>query len=76
VSKFDPDKFKSDFKEVSAVWQIFLLHLIKPTVYPIYDQHIHRTFHFFHEKEWERITNTMNGKLKLEFYFDTYLSYI
>lgn len=76
LSRIDLDKFKKDFGDVSAVWRIFLLHTIKPKVYPIYDQHIHRTYNFIHNIEWKSITNTISDKKKLDFYFNTYLPYI
>ena len=74
-SSIDLDKFNADFADVSAVWRIFLLHTIKPKVYPIYDQHIHRTYNFIHNIEWQSITNTISDKKKLDFYFNTYLPY-
>ncbi|UGU14250.1 hypothetical protein LS482_11050 [Sinomicrobium kalidii] len=63
--------FLSEFKGVSFVWKIFLLHILKPDQYPIYDQHIHRAFKYLHPE---------NGNLqkvsKNEFYFDHYLLFI
>lgn len=53
-----------------------MLHIIKPKKYPIYDQHIHRTYNFIHDLEWQKITNTISDKAKLEFYFNTYLQFI
>ena len=70
------EAFNSDFKEVSAVWKIFLLHIIKPKAYPIYDQHIHRAYNYIHGKEWDKVTNTMPDKLKLELYFGPYLTFV
>lgn len=31
----------------SVIWKIFLLHIVKPERYPIYDQHVYRSFRFF-----------------------------
>jgi hypothetical protein len=70
------DQFNDDFSDLSAVWRIFLLHIIKPTKYPIYDQHIHRTFNYLHNLDWQSINNTIPNKTKLEFYFNTYLPYV
>tara|TARA_B110000285_G_scaffold210694_1_gene252741 strand:+ start:1734 stop:2102 length:369 start_codon:yes stop_codon:yes gene_type:complete len=72
----DLEAFKIEFKKVSAVWKIFLLHIIKPNKYPIYDQHIHRAFLFIHNEDWRNIQNTMNEKVKEQFYFDRYLPFI
>jgi len=74
--KIDVEAFKKEFKNVSAVWKIFLLHIIKPNKYPIYDQHIHRAFLFIHNEDWSNIQNTMNDKVKEKFYFDRYLPFI
>ncbi|WGH76516.1 hypothetical protein P8625_04985 [Tenacibaculum tangerinum] len=69
--------FKKEFINLSAVWKIFLLHIIKPTKYPIYDQHIHRTFLFIHKEDWLNISNTsINNKAKEQFYFERYLPLI
>ncbi len=60
----DVEVFKIEFKMVSVVWKIFLLHIIKPNKYPIYDQHIHRAFLFIHNEVWSNIANTMGDKAK------------
>lgn len=72
----DIEAFKTDFKDVSAVWKIFLPHIIKPKLYPIYDQHIHRAYNFIHGEPWKEIRNTMPDGDKLEFYFKTYLPFV
>ena len=73
----DIEVFKKEFKNLSAVWKIFLLHIIKPTKYPIYDQHIHRTFLFIHKEDWSNISNTsISNKAKEQFYFERYLPFI
>lgn len=76
LSSIDLDKFNADFKDVSAVWRIFLLHTIKPRIYPIYDQHIHRTYNFIHNLDWQSINNTIADKKKLDFYYSIYLPYV
>ncbi|MFD2915835.1 hypothetical protein [Psychroserpens luteus] len=73
----DIEAFKIEFKKVSAVWKIFLLHIIKPNKYPIYDQHIHRTFLFIHNEDCSNISNTsISNKAKEQFYFERYLPFI
>ena len=70
-------EFSKEFKNLSAVWKIFLLHLINPNIYPIYDQHIHRTFLFIHEEEYKDLSNkSISNKEKEEFYFKKYLPFI
>jgi hypothetical protein len=75
--KIDIVEFSKEFKNLSAVWKIFLLHIIKPTEYPIYDQHIHRSFLFIHDEDYTDLSNTsINNKEKEAFYFERYLPYI
>lgn len=73
----DLDLFRNEFKNLTAVWKIFLLHLISPNIYPIYDQHIHRTFLFIHKEDWTNISNdNISNKEKEKFYFERYLPFI
>jgi hypothetical protein len=73
----DLDLFKAEFKELTAVWKIFLLHIISPNQFPIYDQHIHRTFLFIHGEHYSELSNTsINNKEKEVFYFERYLPFI
>lgn len=75
--EFELDLFKYEFKSLSAVWKIFLLHIIQPKKFPIYDQHIHRTFLFIHKKEFSNLSNTsIKNKQKEAFYFNEYLPFI
>ncbi len=72
------EAFKKEFKSLTAtVWKVFLLHIIEPKKYPIYDQHIHRTFLFIHKEDFLNISNTsITNKAKEQFYFDRYLPFI
>lgn len=74
--KFDVEEFKVAFKPMSAVWKIFLLHLIKPEYYPIYDQHIHRAYLYIHQKDYSDIKNTISNIAKEDFYFKKYLEFV
>jgi len=75
-NEIDLDAFKKEFKNIPAVWKIFLLHSIKPNKYPIYDQHIHRAYNYIHNLGYRNISSDMSNKLKEEFYFKTYLPFI
>ncbi len=68
--KLDVESFLEEFENVSFVWKMFLLHCIKPKVYPIYDQHIHRAYNFLHGD-----MDFMKRK-QHSFYFDFYLPFI
>lgn len=75
--EIDLKTFRNEFKNLSVVWKIFLLHLINPNTYPIYDQHIHRSFLFIHNEDWSNISNdTISNKEKETFYFNRYLPFI
>lgn len=76
AKKIDLEFFKTEFSNLSFVWKIFLLHIIKPKTYPIYDQNIHRCFNFIHAKEHRRISSTISEKSKEQFYFEDYLPFI
>ena len=70
-------EFQKHFNELSAVWKIFLLHIIKPNKFPIYDQHINRAFNYIHGRDFHNISaSSMTNKSKEEFYFNTYLEFI
>jgi hypothetical protein len=70
-------EFKNQFSDLSAVWKIFLLHIIKPFVYPIYDQNVHRAYNFIHGLDYNSISSdSISNKRKEEFYFNTYFNFI
>lgn len=76
-ASIDLEAFRDEFKDLTAVWKIFLLHIIKPNIYPIYDQHIHRAFLFIHKKDYSTISNTsINNFSKEDFYFKEYLPFL
>jgi len=76
IDDIDINRFNLDFNSVSAVWRIFLLHIIKPNRFPIYDQHINRAYNYIHGIDYSNISSTMSNKQKEEFYFGTYLNFI
>lgn len=76
IKKIDTNEFRDNFKTVKAVWHIFLLHIIKPNKFPIYDQNIHRAFNYLNNKDWKSINNKISDSAKLDFYFNTYLHFV
>lgn len=71
------DEFQESFNNLSAVWKIFLLHIIKPRKFPIYDQHIHRAYNYIHGLDYQNISaDSITDKQKEEFYFNTYCKFI
>ena len=76
TAEIDLDYFLKEFKEVSVVWKVFLLHIISPTMYPIYDQHIHRAYRFMNNEASDGIKASMNEATKLKFYFEEYYPFV
>ena len=76
IAKIDLDYFLKEFKEVSVVWKVFLLHIISPSIYPIYDQHIHRAYRFMHNEASDGIKASMNEGTKLKFYIEEYYPFV
>jgi hypothetical protein len=76
ASNFDLEYFLKEFKQVSVVWKVFLLHIISPSMYPIYDQHIHRAYRFMNNEALDGIKASMNESVKLKFYFEEYYPFV
>jgi hypothetical protein len=74
---YDLNDHLSKYRNVSAVWSIFLLHLIHPKNFPIYDQHIHRAFVFITgTDDYHKIDEKLTDNLKFKFYSEIYLPFI
>lgn len=76
ASNFDLEYFLKEFKQVSVVWKVFLLHILKPNRFPIYDQHIHRAYRFINNQSSNGIKASMNESVKLKFYFEEYYPFV
>ena len=74
--EIDLKVFREEFGHISAVWQIFLLHIIQPKTYPIYDQHVHRAYRYIKGQSYKDINASIYKTKKLAFYFDEYLPFI
>ncbi len=70
---FNHEKFVSEFKDISAIWQIFLLHIIAPTKYPIFDQHVARSYYYIVENRCREIPFKQTDKLNL--YHKKYIAF-
>lgn len=73
-TRFDRAEFDTTFGKMSAIWQIFLLHLIDPKRFPIFDQHVYRAEMFLTQR---RIVEQMPGTLKqkLNHYHQVYIPF-
>lgn len=69
---FSWDVFEKEFQPMksSTIWKIFLLHLIKPNEFPIYDQHVYRFYSFYRDGILQEIPN--NNKIKYNNYKNDY----
>ena len=70
--EFSWELFEKEFEpqKNSPIWKIFLLHLINPNKFPIFDQHVYRSFHFFETGLIEEIPSSSKRKYliyKLEY---------
>lgn len=72
-TQFDLLYFKKHFSDIAAIWQIFLLHIIQPTKFPIFDQHVYRAHVFLIKNAITEIPNHQPHKLK--YYHDSYLPF-
>lgn len=70
---FQSKKFNQSFEEVSAIWKIFLLHIITPKEYPILDQHVARAYYFLTGGIIKEIP--FSNKNKVIFYYNNYLKF-
>lgn len=66
--EFNWELFESEFQpqRSSTIWKLFLLHLINVHRFPIFDQHVYRSYHFFKTGKIEEVPT--QSKLKYEIY--------
>jgi hypothetical protein len=64
---FNIETFMKEFYSISAIWKIYLLHLIAPKTYPIFDQHVCRAFYLLTENKPKEIPITNKAKERLYF---------
>ncbi|MGF7217454.1 hypothetical protein GGR92_003628 [Spirosoma lacussanchae] len=43
---FSLTTFEEHFSDLSAIWQAFLLHILQPATFPIFDQHVYRAYRY------------------------------
>jgi hypothetical protein len=63
--EFNQKKFEKTFGKMSAVWQIFLLHIIQPYEYPIFDRYVYRAYRFIQNLDEQRLPSSQSERLKL-----------
>jgi hypothetical protein len=67
------NQFQKEFADISAIWKIFLIHIIAPDIYPIFDQHVFRAYSYLTTQELKEIPLSNNHKEKI--YFQGYLAF-
>jgi len=67
------EEFENAFGGVSAIWKIFLRHIIRPDENPIFDQHVYRACRYLQDGEKIELEN--NNRLKEEEYFQRYVPF-
>lgn len=72
----DLEVFNEKFKDVAAVSRTFVLHLIKPEVYPLYDQNVHIAYNFIHGIEMDLYDYPTKNETRLKFYFKKLVPFI
>jgi len=74
-SDFRLNEFLAEFKDLSIIWKIFLLHIIRPNEYPVFDQHVYRAFYYI--KHFPNIMELPNdNERKEKCYFKEYLPFL
>jgi len=72
-NNFDFVLFKRYFNDLGAIWQLFILHIIQPEIFPIFDQHVYRAHLFISKEIIEDIKEDKNFKLK--YFYEVYLPF-
>lgn len=64
---FDWELFEREFEpqKSSTIWKLFLLHIMNPSEFPIFDQHVYRSFQFFRKGVIEEIPTYSKTKYQL-----------
>jgi hypothetical protein len=72
-TKFCIDTFLKEFSFVKgAIWKTFLLHIIQPDSFPIFDQHVYRAYLFIVKNKRGEIPD---NKRKQDVYFSEYVPF-
>lgn len=70
----DADKFlTTELKDRGMIWKIFVLHILHPDKYPIFDQHVYRAMVYLKTGEIKEIPES-NEEKQLK-YINEYLSF-
>lgn len=65
--------FQQHFAGISAVWQIFLLHILQPNTFPIFDQHVYRAYRYLNTSQLAELP--IGNAKRMSLYHDSYLPF-
>ena len=68
------DRYLDHRKSGGAIWNIFYIHCLNPTQWPIYDQHTFRAMKYMKTGQITEIGNT--NKQKYESYINEYIPFV
>ncbi len=72
----DMEVFNEKFSTVAAVSRIMILHIIKPEVYPLFDQNVHVAYNFIHGIEMAHNDYPTTSVIRMKFYLRKLLPFI
>ncbi len=66
-SSFSWEVFEEEFQpqKSSSIWKLFLLHIMNPKEFPIFDQHVFRSYNFFTNGQIQDIPDSDNQKFQV-----------
>jgi len=73
TANLDFDTLNNHFIDLAAIWRIFVLHIINPFEFPIFDQHVFRAMRFIKTHKVEDLKN--DDLAKIEIYKNEYLPF-
>ena len=72
---FNQQEFNYEFKEIGFIWKIFLLHLINPYEYPIFDQHVYRAANYLTKGDPLLELTSINVQKREDYYYKDYIPF-
>ena len=65
VHEWNEVLFKVHFGKISTVWQVFLMHIISPDRFPIFDQHVYRAYSYLTNQGSLALSGNVQNQLLL-----------
>lgn len=71
---WDERLFENEFSGLTTIWKVFLMHIIQPAQYPIFDQHVFRAFKFITNQTPDAVLPSYD-KARFPIYKNEYLPF-